>query len=81
MVIATENWRTRLATCQRSEQARFRHKLQRAYDQPMHPDAKWALSRIPSELRVLNASAVGTSNEGFEETLTLRRRDLFEALG
>ena len=64
-----------------SKQATFRQKLQRAYDQPTYAKAKSALSRIRSELRVLNASAVGSLDEGFEETLTLHRLGLFEALG
>ena len=64
-----------------SKQATFRQKLQRAYDQPTYAKAKSALSRIRSELRVLNASAVGSLDEGFEETLTLHRLGLFEELG
>ena len=64
-----------------SKQATFRQKLQRAYDQPTYAKAKSALSRIRSELSVLNVSAVGSLDEGFEETLTLHRLGLFEELG
>ncbi len=64
-----------------SKQATFRQKLQRAYDQPTYAKAKSALSRIRWELSVLNASAVGSLDEGFEETLTLHRLGLFEELG
>ena len=64
-----------------SKQATFRQKLQRAYDQPTYAKAKSALSRIRSELSLLNASAVGSLDEGFEETLTLHRLGLFEELG
>ena len=64
-----------------SKQATFRHKLQRAYDQSTYTKAKSALSKIRSELSVLNASAVGSLDEGFEETLTLHRLGLFEELG
>ncbi len=64
-----------------SKQATFRQKLQRAYDQPTYAKAKSALSRIRSELILLNASAVGSLDEGFEETLTLHRLGLFKELG
>jgi len=64
-----------------SKQATFRQKLQRAYDQPTYAKAKSALSRIRSELTLLNASAVGSLEEGFEETLTLHRLGLIKELG
>ena len=64
-----------------SKQATFRQKLQRAYDQPTYAKAKSALSRIRSELSLLNTSAVGSLDEGFDETLTLHRWGLFEELG
>jgi len=64
-----------------SKQATFRQKLQRAYDQTTYPKAKSALKKIRSELSMLNASAVGSLDEGFEETLTLHRLGLFEDLG
>ncbi len=43
-----------------SKQATFRQKLQRAYDRPTYAKAKAALSRIRSELSLLNASAVAS---------------------
>ena len=49
-----------------SKQATFRQKLQRAYDQPTYAKAKSAMARIRSELSLLNASAVGSLDEGFE---------------
>ncbi len=64
-----------------SKQATFRQKLQRAYDQPTYAKAKSAMARIRSELSLLNSSAVGSLDEGFEETLTLHRLGLFEELG
>jgi transposase-like protein len=64
-----------------SKQATYRQKLQRAYDRPTYAKAKSALSRIRSELILLNASAVGSLDEGFEETLTLHRLGLFQELG
>lgn len=64
-----------------SKQPTFRQKLQRAYDQPTYSKAKSALSRIRSELSLLNASAVGSLDEGFEETLTVHRLGLFPELG
>ncbi len=63
-----------------SKQATFRQKLQRAYDQSTYAKAKSALSRIRSELSLLNTSAVGSLDEGFEETLTLHRLGLFKEL-
>ena len=64
-----------------SKQATFRQKLQRAYDQPTYAKAKSALKRVRSELCLLNASAVGSLDEGFDETLTLHRLGLFKELG
>ena len=49
-----------------SKQATFRHKLQRSYNQPTYDKAKSAMARIRSELSLLNASAVGSLDEGFE---------------
>ena len=64
-----------------SKQATFRQKLQRAYDQPTYAKAKAALSRIRSELSLLNASAVASLDEGLAETLTIHRLGLFQELG
>ena len=63
------------------QQATWRGKLQVAYERPTYPDAKAALLRLRTELGLLNASAVGSLDEGFEETLTLQRLGLFDALG
>jgi len=64
-----------------SKQATFRQKLQRAYDQPTYAKAKSAFTRIRAELSLLNTSAVGSLDEGFDETLTLHRLGLFKELG
>ena len=64
-----------------SKQATFRQKLQQAYDQPTYAKAKAALSRIRSELSLLNASAVASLDEGLAETLTIHRLGLFQELG
>ena len=64
-----------------SQQATFRRKLQRAYDQPTYSQAKTALKKVRGELNVLNQSAVASLDEGFEETLTLHRLGLFQELG
>ena len=64
-----------------AQQAAWRRKLQAAYEQPSAPEAKAALHRLRQELRLLNASAVTSLDEGLEETLTLHRLGLFEALG
>jgi putative transposase len=62
-------------------QATFRRKLQHAYDRPTYGQAKAALKRVRSELKLLNESAVGSLDEGLEETLTLHRLGLFKELG
>jgi transposase-like protein len=64
-----------------SQQATFRRKLQRAYDQPTYGKAKAALKKVRAELSLLNQSAVASLDEGFEETLTLHRLGLFQELG
>lgn len=63
------------------QQATFRRKLQAAYEQPTYAKAKKALQRVRSELGELNASAVGSLDEGLEETLTLHRLGVFQELG
>jgi transposase-like protein len=73
-----ENVVSYLAT---GQQVTFRQKLQRAYDQPTYAKAKAALLRIRAELSLLNASAVGSLEEGFEEALTVHRLGLFKELG
>jgi putative transposase len=62
-------------------QAVMRRKLQAAYGQPTYEQAKTALKKVRSELAELNLSAVGSLDEGFEETLTLHRLGLFAELG
>jgi putative transposase len=64
-----------------SQQATFRRKLQAAYEQPTYAGAKKALQRVRSELTQINASAVRSLDEGFEETLTLHRLGVFQELG
>lgn len=63
------------------QQATFRRKLQAAYEQPTYAAAKKALQRVRSELTPINASAVSSLEEGFEETLTLHRLGVFKELG
>lgn len=64
-----------------AQQGRFRAKLQAAYRQPTYEKAKAALLRIRHELATLNLSAVGSLDEGLEETLTLHRLGLLAELG
>lgn len=59
----------------------WRRKLQQAYERPTYAAAKAALLRCRQELRGLNESAVKSLDEGLEETLTLHRLGVFEALG
>ena len=63
------------------QQTPWRRKLQAAYEQPTYEQAKAALRARRKELCILNASAVASLDEGFEETLTLHRLGLFQALG
>jgi len=59
----------------------FRRKLQSAYEQLTYEKAKNKLLAIRRELMLINQSAVGSLDEGFEETLTLHKLGLFEKLG
>jgi transposase-like protein len=65
----------------KSQQATVRRKLQQAYEKPGYDEAKAALKKVRSELSQINASAVASLDEGFEETLTLHRLGLFAELG
>ncbi|MCC6143166.1 MAG: IS256 family transposase [Candidatus Hydrogenedentes bacterium] len=65
----------------KSQQATFRRKLQQAYEKPGYDEARTALKKVRSELGAINASAVASLDEGFEETLTLHRLGLFAELG
>ena len=65
----------------KSDQKRFRSKLQQAYEQPTYAQASRALKRVRGELKLLNESAVRSLDEGLEETLTLHRLGLFQELG
>jgi putative transposase len=62
-------------------QASWRRTLQAAYERPTYGEAKAALGRCRTELRLLNESAVRSLDEGLEETLTLHRLGLFPQLG
>ena len=70
-----------LAYLPHHHRATFRRKLQAAYEQPTYDKAKRALGKIRAELRLLNASAAASLDEGLEETLTLHRLGIFEDLG
>lgn len=70
-----------LAYLPKGQRAIFRRKLQAAYEQPTYGEAKTALLRIRQELRLVNASAATSLDEGFEETLTLHRLGVFVTLG
>ena len=65
----------------KSQQALWRRKLQGAYEKPTYAEAQSALLRIRQELRLINASAVASLDEGMEETLTLHRLGIFPQLG
>ena len=59
----------------------WRKKLQRVYEAETLIEVRQGLERLKSELRLLNASAVTSLEEGLEETLTLHRLGLFKYLG
>jgi len=63
------------------DQDTYRKRLQRAYQQPEYDEAKKTLMAIHAELDTLNRSAARSLAEGLEETLTLHRLGVFEALG
>jgi transposase-like protein len=63
------------------QQATWRQKLQRAYEQPTYAEAKATLDRLARELRPVNESAARSLAEGVEETLTLHRLGVAGELG
>ncbi|MDQ7827703.1 MAG: transposase, partial [Armatimonadota bacterium] len=65
----------------KGQQATWRAKLQRAYEQPTYAEAKAQLMALQRNLQGINASAARSLAEGLEETLTLHRLGLFEELG
>lgn len=65
----------------RSDQGYWRKRLQTAYQRPTYEEARRELMKIRGELERINQSAVASLDEGFEETLTLHRLDLFSLLG
>ncbi len=83
-VIQRCQWHKRenvLSYLDKEKQGVFRRKLQAAYELPSYEKAKKRLGTIRKELRLLNESAVASLDEGFEETLTLHKLDLFDKLG
>ena len=65
----------------KEEQPWLRKRLQRAYNRPTYKEAKRELMKIRKDLEDRNLSAVGSLDEGLEETLTLHRLGLFGVLG
>ena len=63
------------------DQPGWRRKLQAAYAHPTSVEAKRALDRLHRELRLQNASAAASLEEGLDETLTLHRLGVFPGLG
>ena len=59
----------------------WRRKLKAAYAQGSYGDAKRALQRVVTDLRVVNHSAARSLEEGLDETLTLHRLNVFAELG
>jgi len=65
----------------KEQQARWRQRLQRAYDRPTYTEASAALKKLRSELEGINQSAANSLLEGMEETLTLHRLGLYPLIG
>lgn len=65
----------------KGEQARWRKRLQRAWDRPTYREARAALRAIHRELEERNQSAAASLAEGLEETLTLHRLGIYALLG
>jgi len=65
----------------KSEQGRWRRRLQEAYERPTYPEAKSALMQAHAELAERKVSAAASLEEGLEETLTLHRLGVFGLLG
>lgn len=63
------------------QQVLWRRKLQAAYAHPSYADARRALLQLVRTLRLLNASAAESLEEGLEDTLTLHRLGVFPELG
>ena len=51
------------------------------YEKPTYEEARAALERLKPKLKLINVSALSSLEEGFEETLTLHRLELFPELG
>lgn len=63
------------------QQPVWRRKLQAAYAHASYADAHRALQRLVRELTPINASAARSLEEGLDETLTLHRLGVADALG
>ncbi|MFH1831127.1 MAG: transposase [Pseudomonadota bacterium] len=78
------NWHKRenvVSYVSKEEQPVLRKRLQRAYDRPTYDESKRELMKIRRDLEDRNQSAVGSLDEGFEETLTLHRLGVFPLVG
>jgi len=65
----------------KADQPTWRAKLQRAYEEGSYGAARRRLTGLRAGLEQLNRRAARSLTEGLEETLTLHRLGLFDALG
>ncbi|NBB84882.1 MAG: IS256 family transposase [Bacteroidetes bacterium] len=65
----------------KADQPTWRAKLQRAYEEGSYATARERLMGLRADLEQLNRRAARSLTEGLEETLTLHRLGLFDALG
>jgi len=65
----------------RDQQIWMRKRLQRAYERPTYAEAHKDLKKVRSELERENQSALGSLDEGFDDTLALHRLGVFAKIG
>jgi putative transposase len=64
----------------KENQEEVKNALQEAYDKETYPQAKAALQALRPSLALMNESALGSLEEGLEETLTIHRLGLMPQL-
>lgn len=84
VVIQRCQWHKRenvISYLKKEDQDIFKKRLQEAYEKPTYKQAKSALNVLSKELQLLNLSAANSLAEGFEETLTLHKLNIFKEVG
>ncbi len=84
VVIQRCQWHKRenvISYLKKEDQSTFKKRLQEAYEKPTYKQAKGALTLLHKELQLMNLSAANSLSEGFEETLTLHKLNIFSEVG